>query len=201
MRPSSLRASVFPWRASVFGGPSVLPCFRGVFPWRVAVLCLSLCATSPVSAQTLEPLWPGAKYDSAIPTLRQVIGHDPGAEITPPDQIGVYLQALAKAAPTRTRLSEYARSWEGRPLWVIVIGSPERIAKLDQVKRDLQRLADPRTVSGGDADRLIRELPVVTWLSHGVHGNEISSADAALFEAYHLLASQGDGDVETVGRE
>jgi Zinc carboxypeptidase len=187
MRPRSLRTSV-PLRVSVL-------------PWRVVVLCLSLCVASPVSAQTLEPLWPGAKYDPAIPTLRQVIGHDPGAEITTPDQIGVYLQALAKAAPTRTRLSEYARSWEGRPLWVMVIGSPERIAKLDQVKRDLQRLADPRTVSGGDADRLIRELPVVTWLSHGVHGNEISSADAALFEAYHFLASQGDGEVETVLRE
>ena len=47
----------------------------------------------------------------------------------------------------------------------------------------------------------MRELPVVTWLSHGVHGNEISSSDAALFEAYHLLASQGDADVDTVLRE
>jgi hypothetical protein len=113
----------------------------------------------------------------------------------------VYLQALAKAAPTRTRLIEYARSWEHRPLWLMVIGSPERIAKLDEVKRDLQRLADPRGLSQGDADRLIQSLPVVTWLIHGVHGNEISSSDAALFEAYHLLAAQGDADVDTVLRE
>ena len=42
---------------------------------------------------------------------------------------------------------------------------------------------------------------MVTWLSHGVHGNEISSSDAALFEAYHLLASQGDADVDAVMRE
>jgi hypothetical protein len=154
-----------------------------------------------VIAQSPEAIWPGAKYDPAIPTLRQVVGHDHGLEITPPDQVGVYLQALAKAAPTRAKLFEYARTWEGRPLWVMVIGSPERLAKLDQVKADLQRLADPRTLSGGDADRLVRELPVVTWLSHGVHGNEISSADAALFEAYHLLAAQGDADVVTVLRE
>jgi hypothetical protein len=149
----------------------------------------------------MEPIWPGASYDPAIPTIHQVLGHETGQEITPPDQIGDYLQALAKAAPTRTRLVEYARSWENRPLWLMVIGSPERIARLDQVKRDLQRAADPRTLTAADADRLLKELPVVTWLSHGVHGNEISSADAALFEAYHLLASKGDADVDTVLRE
>jgi hypothetical protein len=163
----------------------------------VSVALLSLAAR----AQTLEPIWPGAKYDSAIPTIQQVLGHDTGVEITPPDQVGDYLQALAKAAPTRTRLIEYARTWEGRPLWLMVIGSPDRIAKLEAIKRDLQRLADPRGLSPADADRLIRELPVVTWLIHGVHGNEISSSDAALFEAYHLLAAQGDADVDTVLRE
>jgi hypothetical protein len=165
----------------------------------VVAFCVSLAPS--IGAQQVEPIWPGAKYDPAIPTIQQVLGHDTGMEITPPDQVGAYLQALAKAAPTRTRVYEYARSWENRPLWLMVIGSPERIAKLDQVKRDLQRLADPRNVPASDVDRLVKELPVVTWLSHGVHGNEISSSDAALFEAYHLLASQGDADVDTVLRE
>ena len=85
-------------------------------------LCLALVA-GPSSAQE-APFWPGANYDPAIPTVRQVLGHDPGAEITPPEQMGQYLQALQKAAPTRSRLFEYARSWEGRPLWLMVIGSP-----------------------------------------------------------------------------
>ena len=174
-----------------------MPVTRSIFVVAAALFAL----TSAVGAQTLEPLWPGAKYDAAIPTLAQVVGHEPGLEITTPDQIGEYLRALAKAAPTRTRLVEYARTWEGRPLWLLVVGSADRIARLDQVKRDLQRLADPRTLPAGDAERLIKELPVVTWLSHGVHGNEISSGDAALFEAYHLLASQGDANVDVVLRE
>jgi len=170
---------------------------------RSAFVCVGLCGAlvTAVIAQAPEPIWPGTKYDPAIPTLKQVAGHDPGMEITLPEQVGDYLQALAKAAPTRARAFEYARTWEGRPLWVMVIGSPDRIGKLDQVKRDLQRLADPRTLPAADADRLVKELPVVTWLSHGVHGNEISSSDAALFEAYHLLAAQGDADVDTVLRE
>ena len=44
-------------------------------------------------------------------------------------------------------------------------------------------------------------LPVVVWLVHGVHGNEISSSDAALLEAYHLLAARGDAGVEAVLRD
>ena len=170
-------------------------------PLLLASLSIVFCLRVSTQGQQPEPIWPGAKYDPAIPTIQQVLGYDTGMEITPPDQVGDYLQALAKAAPARTRVYEYAKSWENRPLWVMVIGSPERIAKLDQVKRDLQRLADPRNLSQADADRLAKEAPVVTWLSHGVHGNEISSTDAALFEAYHLLASQGDADVDTVLRE
>jgi hypothetical protein len=169
------------------------------------LIVLALCSLCPlwltsVAAQE-PPLWPGAKYDPAIPTLKSVLGHDHGEVITPPEGVAQYLQALQKAAPTRSRLVEYARSWEGRPLWLFVIGNPDRIAKLDQVKADLQRFADPRRTSAGDADRLLKELPVVVWLIHGVHGNEISSSDAALAEAYHLLASQGDAGVDAVFRD
>jgi hypothetical protein len=42
---------------------------------------------------------------------------------------------------------------------------------------------------------------VVVWLIHGVHGNEISSSDAALAEAYHLLAARGNADVDLTLRE
>ena len=72
---------------------------------------------------------------------REVLGHDHGERISTPEQVVTYIQALAAAAPERTRLVEYARTWEGRPLYYLVIGSPERIADLDALKADLQRLA------------------------------------------------------------
>lgn len=167
----------------------------------VSFLILGLLSPATAASAQEPALWPGAKYDPAIPTLQTVLGHDHGEVITPPEGVAQYLQALQKAAPTRSRLIEYARSWEGRPLWLFVIGSAERIARLEQVKADLQRFADPRRAPAADADRLLKELPVVVWLIHGVHGNEISSADAALAEAYHLLASQGDAGVDTVLRD
>ena len=70
----------------------------------------------------------------AIPTIKSVLGHDFGDEVSSPEEIAIYLRALAAAAPDRTRLVEYARTWEGRPLHVLAIASPARIgpARPDQ---------------------------------------------------------------------
>ena len=156
---------------------------------------LAFCLVS--SSASAQVLWPNTTYDPAIPTLEAVVGHDHGDAISTPEQIGRYLDALARAAPDRTRLVHYATSWEGRPLHYLVIGAPARIAKLDEVKRNLQTLA----AAGSEADRLVSELPAVVYLIHGVHGNEISSADAALAEAYHFLAARNNADVDVTLRE
>src|SRR5262245_19754436 len=110
---------------------------------------LALLLTAP------PELAPGARYDAAIPTLKSVVGHQSGEEISSPEQILAYLKALAAAAPDRTRLVQYATSWEGRPLHALAVGSPERMARLDATKADLRRLADPRALSPADLDRLV----------------------------------------------
>ena len=158
----------------------------------LASLALGLALNA---ARVLDP---STTYDPKIPTLKQVLGHDHGDEVTSPEGVAIYLKALAAAAPERTRLVEYARSWESRPLWIFVVGSAERIAKLDSIKAGLKKLADPRITTAGERDELIRTLPVSVWLLHGVHGNEISSSDASLAEAYHLLAAKGDAGVDTI---
>ena len=161
---------------------------------------LVLAALVQVPAPTQE-LAPGTRYDPDIPTLEQVVGHDFRAEVTPPEGVIRYMEALHEAAPDRTRLIRYATSWEGRPLVVMVLGTPERIAGLDAIKADLRRLNDPRGLSEADAQALLDRLPVVTMILHGIHGNEISSSGAAMAEAYHLLAARGDADVDLVLRE
>jgi hypothetical protein len=160
-------------------------------------LLLAVLVQVPAPAQELAP---GTRYDPAIPTLASVVGHDVREEITPPDQVVRYFEALAEAAPDRTRLIRYAESWEGRPLIVLAISSAERMARLDDVQSGLQRLA-AADGSSEELEALVGELPVVTALMHGVHGNEISSSGAAMAEAYHLLAAQGDPAVELILRE
>src|SRR5262245_26943187 len=138
--------------------------------------------SAAATAGRAPALAPGTTYDAKIPTLRAVLGYDPGERITPPDGLTQYLKALHAAAPERTVLVEYGRTWEGRPLTALIVASPERIAGIDQLKRDLRRLADPRGLAPAEAEALIARLPVVTWLMHAVHGDEISSSEAALQE-------------------
>ena len=161
----------------------------------LSTLALAAAIQLPTQAQELAP---GARYDPDIPTLEEVAGHGFREAVTPPDDVIRYMAALAAEAPERTRLIRYAESWEGRPLVVLVIGSPERMARLEEVKAGIARLADPRGLSDAEAEALLAELPVVTALMHGVHGNEISSSGAAMAEAYHLLAAIGDPDVDLI---
>ena len=59
-------------------------------------------------------------------------------------------------------------------------------------------LANPGDLTAAERDRLIEEMPIVVWLSYGVHGDEISPTGAGLRTAYHLLAAEGDETVETI---
>lgn len=167
-------------------------------PAALVVVCLLLVPLG-TPAQDFE-YFPGATYDPTIPTLKQVVGHDWGEEITTPQQVDLYLHALAEATP-RIQLVPYATSWEGRPLSYLIVASEENIARLAEIKGGLQRLADPRAISEADAEGIIQSLPAVTWLAYGIHGDEISSTDAALLTAYHLVAAQNDELTQLILRE
>ncbi|MEL6507016.1 MAG: M14 metallopeptidase family protein [Pseudomonadota bacterium] len=142
--------------------------------------------------------WPGARYDAAVPTLKSVLGHANGERITSPRDTIRYFEELAAHAPDRVKIVEYAKSWEGRPLIYVVIGTPERVETLDGLKAGMQALRDPRKTDQATADQLINTLPATTWIAYGVHGNEISGTDAAIMTAYHLLAAQDDPVVDAI---
>jgi hypothetical protein len=155
------------------------------------LLLLCLLVAIPTAAQNFE-FFPGAKYDTAIPTLKQAAGHNWGERITLHHEAERYLQALQQAAPQRLKVVKYAETWEGKALYYLIIGSPTNISRIDEIKAGMRKLADPRTISQSEAEALIKSLPSIVWLACGVHGNEISSTEAGLLTAYHLLAAQSD---------
>ena len=162
--------------------------------WVMAVVTAWAGMTGAMAQST--PL--DARYDPDIPSAMSALGYAFGEEITPPEQAVDYLYTLQDAAPDRVRVVEYARSWEGRPLVYALIARPEVMARLDTVQAGLQQLASPQDLSPEARDALIADLPAVVWLSYGVHGDEISSTDAGIRTAYHLLAAQDDEVVETI---
>jgi len=164
----------------------------------VPALALALLIQTIPANQALAP---DADYDPRIPTLEAVVGHGFREEISSPEEIVRYMEALHQAAPERTRLVRYGESWEGRPLILMILGSPERMLGLEGVKEDLRRLNDPRGLTEDETASLLARAPVVTMVMHGIHGNESTSSGAAMAEAYHLLASRGDPEVDLVFRE
>ena len=143
---------------------------------------------SRVSRHYLLPL-PEVQSDASIPTSQDVLRYDWADEISSHYQIETYLRRLHEAAPTRSKLVEYGRSYEGRSLNYLVISSPENIAQLEEIRGDNLALANPATPAA-QAAKLIETSPAIVWLAYAVHGNEISPSDAALITAYHLLADK-----------
>ncbi|MDX2419341.1 MAG: M14 family metallopeptidase [Xanthomonadales bacterium] len=165
------------------------------------VILAGLFFTNFANANDDFVFWPDADYNPAIPTFETVLGYKPGERITWHADAIRYFEALAEAAPDRISFASYAKSWEGRDLVYAVVTSAENMARIDVIKANMQRLADPRQTSRNEAQEIIKTQPAVTWLSYGVHGNEISSTEAAMLTAYHLLASRGDPRVTDIMRD
>ena len=166
---------------------------------------LSLAQTAPPAginsggnpgAALLAPLSRGETVelpalDDKLPRPDAVLGYPLGARFTSWDRIVAYLEALDAASP-RVKMWEYGRTAEGRPLKLLAVSAAENLERLEEIRGNVLRLADPARLAGGERDRLLRRTPLVVWLAYGVHGNESSSAEAAMAAAYVLAAAQGD---------
>ncbi len=128
-------------------------------------------------------------YRATTPSLESVVGYPIGSRISSPAAMYDYFQALQQAHPEQVKLFNYGSTWEGRPLYYVAISSRDNIAGINDFRSGMQALANPQNTSDREAKRLIEELPASIWLSYGVHGNEISSPEAAMLTAWHLLAA------------
>ncbi|MBX3464726.1 MAG: peptidase M14 [Planctomycetes bacterium] len=162
-------------------------------PFLPLVLAAAVLAQVPDAgaAPSPRPFAPDVVYDPAIPTLEQVTGHAPGAELSTHADVERYLRALAAASP-RLQIVEYGRSWAGRTLWYAIVANAGNMARLGAIREGMRKLADPRLLDGVDEAQLLRGLPAVGWLANCVHGDEPSGTDAALLVLYHLLAARND---------
>ncbi|RMF32689.1 MAG: zinc carboxypeptidase, partial [Bacteroidetes bacterium] len=103
------------------------------------------------------------------------------------DKLVGYMQALAQASD-RVVLQEYARTYEGRPLLVLLITSPENHRNLETIQAEHLALTDPERSPKLD----LSTMPAVVYQGFSIHGNEPSGANAAPLVAYHLAAGQSD---------
>ncbi len=152
--------------------------------FRRLILWCCLCWLTSISAQEQYYFPDASTLDPSIPAPRAFLGYPVGEWHTRYDRLVAYLEILAAAAPDRTRIYHMGYTYEQRPQVAIVLSSSQNMAHLDQIRQAHLALADPsQPMPPLDA------LPAVVWLGYGVHGNEASSAEAAMLTAYYLLAA------------
>jgi len=129
------------------------------------------------------------------PSPADVLGYELGEHFTDHASILRYVDAIAAASPDRVRREQYGESVEGRPLVQVVIARPDYLSRLDAILAANAELARIET-SAERARQIAATNPGVVYLSYGVHGNEASSSEAALYTMWDLL--RGASEVQGV---
>lgn len=127
----------------------------------------------------------GITYNQNIPTPKSVIGHEVGEWHVTHDKLVQYMYALEKASD-RITIESRGTTFEGRPLLLLTITSPENQGNISSIQRNHVALTEPNANSLNTAT-----MPVVVYQGFSIHGNESSGSNAALVLAYHLAAGQG----------
>lgn len=143
---------------------------------RLRALVLSLAVVFTAVAQ--EPQAP-----AAIPSPEQAFGLPMGMRFTQHHRILRYFEELTRRSNLIT-VAPIGESYEGRPLVLATITSPRNHAALATIKANALTIANGE----GDINAIARQMPVIVWLAFGVHGNESSSAEAAMWVAHTLVS-------------
>ena len=149
-----------------------------------ARLAFGLCRDSTFD------FYASGQYRPGVPRPEEVLGYPIGSWHTRYGRMEKYIAALAEAVPERVRVFDYGRSVEGQVMHVVAVSSEQHIARLEEIRAALARLADPRTTTRAEAEALIQDLPVVVWINAANDGNETAAFEAAIQLAYQFAAGE-----------
>ena len=129
-------------------------------------------------------------YRPQVPRPESLLGYQIGESNTQYGAQERVLLAIADAAKDRVRVEEFTTTYERRAMRLYIVSAPENIARLDAIRADLDRLADPRGASPAELDAIAARTPPVVWISGSVHGNESPGFEACIQLLYQLAASE-----------
>jgi hypothetical protein len=137
-------------------------------------------------------------YRAQVPRPDSLLGYGVGEHHTQFAWQERVLLAIANAARDRVRVEEIGTTTEKRTQRLFLISAPENIARLDAIRADLDRLADPRSLPAGEADAITSRVPAVIWINESVHGSEAGGFEAAMNTMYQLAASDEPATVNAL---
>jgi hypothetical protein len=180
---------------------------------RRLVLCVPLVLAVPLAAQQavdsvytaaireLTPTDPVWKFSTelvdylpasnTVPSPLAVLGYVPGTigRLSYVADINRYFRAVADASP-RAELFSLGMSDEGREMILLAIADEATMGRLDEYRTMLGRLADPRGLSAGERERLLREAKPIYMLTGSIHSPETGSPEMLMELAYRLAVDE-----------
>jgi len=115
-----------------------------------------------------------------IQSPAEFLGYELGDSFTRHHKVVEYYQQLAAADPDRVVLEKYGETNEGRPLYLVFLGSKNSISNREQI-----RVNHLKTLVGESTEDYS-----IVWLSYNVHGNESVSTEASMKTAFELLTEK-----------
>ena len=153
-----------------------------------AAILFTVLAVSPVCGQdALPPFNPAGILTITITPPDSFLGFPLGTRPVRYDAAVAYLHLLARESG-RVKLLGMGKTYEGREQYFVIVTSEENQRDLERIKGRLAQLADSRKAAQQSVASLVESTPAVVWLGYGIHGDELSSVDAALEVLYQLAA-------------
>ncbi|MEI6667312.1 MAG: M14 family zinc carboxypeptidase [Acidobacteriota bacterium] len=139
----------------------------------------------------LSPLVDYLPASKTVPTPKVVLGDVAGAPGKLPyaAEVHAYMRLLEKAAPGRVKVFSIGKSEEGREMIAVAIAAESVMAKFEDNRARLAKLADPRSIKLDDAeaDRLVEASVPVYYITGAMHATETGAPTALMELAYRLV--------------
>src|SRR6266571_229571 len=140
-----------------------------------------------------SPLTDYLPASATVPTPKTVLGDVAGAPGKLPYSAEVYryMRMLEKASP-RVKVFSIGTTEEGSEMIAVAVASESLIAKLDENRARLAKLADPRTINLDDseADRLVDQSFPIYYITGTIHSTETGAPSALMELAYRLAVDE-----------
>ncbi len=152
--------------------------------------------TKKIKEYTTEPFFSSPLVDylpasKTVPTPKAVLGDIAGAPGKLPyaEEVYSYMRMLEKAAPARVKVVTIGKTEEGREMIAVAIASDALMAKLDENRARLAKLADPRTINMDDvqAEALVNASTPIYYITGTIHSPETGAPTALMELAYRLV--------------
>jgi hypothetical protein len=161
--------------------------------------------TKKIREYTTEPFFnsPLTDYLPAspnVPTPKSVLGDVAGAPGKLPyaEDVYRYMRLLEKASP-RVKVYSIGTTEEGREMIAVAVASEQLLARLDENRARLTKLADPRLINLNDdeADKLVAASFPIYYITGTIHSTE-TGAPTALMELAYRLAVDDSAYVKSI---